>query len=114
MTDKSPKTRELDAFVLVQLRTASQSGSTAHASAPAACERALYDIVRRLQEDFEYRADLGRPSDGNDDATGEQDHNHAIRAGGIRPGAGHAAQAGGRRPISPSGGSANESLVCDL
>src|SRR5262245_46131782 len=83
-------------------------------SAPAACERALYDIVRRLQEDFEYRADLGRPSDGNDDATGEQDHNHAIRAGGIRPGAGHAAQAGGRRPISPSGGSANESLVCDL
>jgi len=32
MTDKSPKTRELDAFVLVQLRTASQSGSTAHAT----------------------------------------------------------------------------------
>jgi|GraSoi_2013_80cm_1033760.scaffolds.fasta_scaffold02876_4 hypothetical protein len=31
--------------------------------------------------------------------TGEQDHNHTIRAGGIRPGAGHAAQAGGRRPI---------------
>jgi len=28
--------------------------------APAACERALYDIVRLLQEDFEYRTDLGR------------------------------------------------------
>jgi len=31
-----------------------------------------------------------RSSDGNDDATVEHDHNHAIRAGGIRPGAGHA------------------------
>jgi len=29
-----------------------------------------------------------RSSDGNDDATDEHDHNHAIRAGGIRPGAG--------------------------
>ena len=44
------------------------------------------------------------------DATGEQGHKHAIRAGGIRPGAGHAAQTGGRRPISPPGGSANKSL----
>jgi hypothetical protein len=34
--------------------------------------------------------------------------------GGIRPGAGHAAQAGGHRKISPSGGPANESLVRDL
>jgi hypothetical protein len=38
-------------------------------------------IVRRLQEDFEYRTDLGRSSDGNDDTTAKQDHNHAIRAG---------------------------------
>src|SRR5262249_32264183 len=30
-----------------------------------------------------------RSSDGNDDATVEHDHNHAIRAGGIRRGAGH-------------------------
>ena len=36
-----------------------------------------------------------RSSDGNDDATDEHDHNHAIRAGGIRPGAGQFAAAGG-------------------
>ena len=41
---------------------------------------------------FRYRVGLGRSSDGNDDATGDQDHNHAIRAGRIRPGADHAAQ----------------------
>ena len=27
---------------------------------------------------FRYRVGLGRSSDGNDDATGDQDHNHAI------------------------------------
>jgi hypothetical protein len=50
---------------------------------------------------------------GDDDTTSDQDHIDAIGTGGIGPGAGHAAQAGGR-PISPAGGSANESFVCDL
>jgi hypothetical protein len=68
-------------------------------SAPAAWERALCDIVPRPHDYFEYRTDLGRSSDANDDATAEQDHKHAIRAGGIRPGAGYAAQAGGRLVI---------------
>ena len=77
MTDKSPKTKaELEAFVLVELRAASQCGGAVHVtvvpfadyrggatgevascnagtSAPEACERALCDIVRRLQQDFD-------------------------------------------------------------
>jgi len=77
MTDKSPKTKaELEAFVLVELRAASQCGGAVHVtvvpfddhrvgatwevascnagtSAPEACERALCHIVRRLQQDFD-------------------------------------------------------------
>jgi len=77
MTDKSPKTKaELEAFVLVELRAAPQCGGAVHVtvvpfddyrvgatwdvascnagtSAPEAYERALCDIVRRLQQDFD-------------------------------------------------------------
>jgi len=62
-------------------------------SAPEHCERALCDIVRRLQQHFDI-TDLRRTFNGNDNATKHQEHNHAIRnhgirSGGIRPGAGH-------------------------
>ena len=77
VTDKSPKTRaELEALVLAELRAASDCGGTAHVtvvayddyrvgatwevascdagtSVPEACERALCDIVRRLQQHFD-------------------------------------------------------------
>jgi len=77
VTDKSPKTRaELEALVLAELRAASACGGAVHVtvvayddyrvgatwevascnagtSAPEACERALCDIVRRLQQHFD-------------------------------------------------------------
>ena len=77
MTDKSPKTKaELEAFVLVELRAAPQCGGASHVTVvpysdhritatwevasfnPGTsewekCERALCDIVRRLQQDFD-------------------------------------------------------------
>jgi hypothetical protein len=77
MSDRSPKTKaELEALVLVELRAASQCGGAVHVtvvpfddyrvgatwevascdagtSAPEAGERALCDIVRRLQQDFD-------------------------------------------------------------
>jgi len=77
MTDKSPKTKaELEALVLAELRAASDCGGAVHVtvvafddyrvgatwevascnagtSAPEACERALCDIIRRLQQDFD-------------------------------------------------------------
>src|SRR6516165_6787040 len=74
--DKSPKTKaELEALVLAELRAASDGGAVhvtvvafddyrvgatwevascnAGTSAPEACERALCDIIRRLQQDFD-------------------------------------------------------------
>jgi len=75
--DKSPKTKaELEALVLAELRAASDCGGAVHVtvvafddyrvgatwevascnagtSAPEACERALCDIIRRLQQDFD-------------------------------------------------------------
>ncbi len=77
MMDKSPKTRtELEALVLAELRAAPQCGSALHVTVvpyddyrvPATwevasfdpgtsewekCERALCDIVRRLQQRFD-------------------------------------------------------------
>jgi len=77
VTDKSPKTKaELEALVLAELRAASDCGGAVHVtvvayddyrvgatwevascnagtSAPEACERALCDIVRRLQQHFD-------------------------------------------------------------
>ena len=77
MTDKSPKTKaELEALVLAELRAASDCGGAVHVtvvafddyrvgatwevascnagtSAPEACERALCDIIRRLQQHFD-------------------------------------------------------------
>ena len=77
VTDKSPKTRaELEALVLAELRAASDCGGAVHVtvvayddyrvgatwevascdagtSAPEACERALCDIIRRLQQHFD-------------------------------------------------------------
>ena len=77
VTDKSPKTKaELEALGLAELRAASDCGGAVHvtvvayddyrvgatwevascnagASAPEACERALCDIVRRLQQHFD-------------------------------------------------------------
>jgi hypothetical protein len=75
--DKSPKTKaELEALVLAELRAASGCGGAVHVtvvahddyrvpatwevascdagtSAPEACERALCDIVRHLQQHFD-------------------------------------------------------------
>jgi hypothetical protein len=75
--EKLPKTKtELEALVLADLRAASQCGGALHVtvvpfddyrvgatwevascnagtSAPEACESALCDIVRRLQQDFD-------------------------------------------------------------
>ena len=75
--EKLPKTKaELEALVLAELRAASQCGGAVHvtvvayddyrvgatwdvascnpgASAPEACERALCDIIRRLQQHFD-------------------------------------------------------------
>ena len=75
--EKLPKTKtELEALVLAELRAASQCGGAAHVtvvayddyrvgatwevascdagtSAPAVCERALCDIVGRLQQHFD-------------------------------------------------------------
>jgi hypothetical protein len=75
--DKSPKTKaELEALVLAELRAASDCGGAVHVtvvafddhrvgatwevascnagtSAPEACERALCDIIRRLQQHFD-------------------------------------------------------------
>ena len=77
MTDKSPKTKaELEALVLAELRVAPDCGGAVHVtvvafddyrvpatwevascnpgtSAPEACERALCDIVSRLQQHFD-------------------------------------------------------------
>jgi hypothetical protein len=77
MTDKSPRTRtELEALVLAELRATSQCGGAVHVtvvayddyrvpatwevascdagtSNPEACERALSDIVGRLQQHFD-------------------------------------------------------------
>jgi len=83
MTDESPRTKpeklpktktELEALVLAELRAAPQCGAAVHvtvvpyddyrvggrwpvvirgASAPEACERALCDIIRRLQQHFD-------------------------------------------------------------
>ena len=75
--EKLPKTKaELEALVLAELRAASQCGGAVHVtvvayddyrvgatwevascdagtSAPEACERALCDIIRRLQQHFD-------------------------------------------------------------
>jgi len=75
--DKSPKTKaELEALVLAELRAATDCGGAVHVtvvafddyrvgatwevascnagtSAPEACERALCDIIRRLQQHFD-------------------------------------------------------------
>jgi hypothetical protein len=75
--DKSPKTKaELEALVLAELRAASDCGGAVHVtvvayddyrvgatwevascnagtSAPEECERALCDIIRRLQQRFD-------------------------------------------------------------
>jgi hypothetical protein len=75
--EKLPKTKaELEALVLAELRAASQCGGAVHVtvvayddyrvgatwevascdpgtSAPEHCERALCDVVRRLQQDFD-------------------------------------------------------------
>jgi hypothetical protein len=75
--EKLPKTKaELEALVLAELRAAPQCGSAVHVtvvayddyrvgatwevascdpgtSAPEHCERALCDVVRRLQQDFD-------------------------------------------------------------
>ena len=75
--DKSPKTKaELEALVLAELRAAPDCGGVVHVtvvafddyrvgatwevasynagtSAPEACERALCDIIRRLQQHFD-------------------------------------------------------------
>ena len=77
MTDKSPRTRaELEALVLAELRTTSQCAGAVHVtvvayddhrvpatwevascdpgtSPPEKCERALCDIVGRLQQQFD-------------------------------------------------------------
>ena len=77
MMNKSPKTRmELEAFVLTELRAAPQCSGAVHVtvvayddyrvgatwevascnpgtSAPEHCERALCNIVRRLQQHFD-------------------------------------------------------------
>jgi hypothetical protein len=77
MADKSPRTRtELEALVLAELRATSQCGEAVHvtvipyddyrvpatwevascdagASSPEQCERALCDIVGRLQQHFD-------------------------------------------------------------
>jgi hypothetical protein len=77
MTDKSPKTKaELEALVLAELRAAPDCGGAVHVtvvafddyrvpatwevascnpgtSAPEACERALCDVVSRLQQHFD-------------------------------------------------------------
>src|SRR5215813_435565 len=82
--DKSPKTKaELEALVLAELRAASGSNGAVHvtvvpyddyrvgatwevascnagASAPEACERALCDIVSRLQQRFDIAGEVRR------------------------------------------------------
>src|SRR5262245_23760849 len=136
MMDKSPKTKtELDALVLAELRAgvaAVRQRCARHGRPVLSCqfrpghsereEVAPCHIVSRLHSDLispgerflKRKHNLRSSLYGADEATGHQNHNHGPRAGEPCPCTGHAAQAGGRWPIPPPGGSANESLVCDL